>query len=444
MLGQSTNGTRVPSADRGTEQVSLLASDVRVCPYSSYQQLRSDKPVVYLQDQNIWLLTKYRHCEYVLSNPHRFSSREALSSTNAYRAFPKAKEILKRSCARPRARTLILADPPQHSRYRLLAQRALAPARTLKEFAPKIRAVVDDLLDRICEAGRCEIVKDFSTPLPMALIAHIFQVPQSEISMLKRWSDSFFAALSGYVSEDEVVRAAEDTLAFEKFILEKIAERRALTVDDFLGRLIAQPEGEEKLTDAEIVNICSQVLVGGNESTINFLSNLVYQIATTAGLQHRLAQEPDRIPDLLEENLRLEAPLQAMYRFTLEEEDFDGIKIPKGSKLMLNFGSANRDEEYYASGEIFDLDRDNRETIHLAFGRGIHACAGQSFARKEAAIAIEKLVMRLPNIRLSATLRPEPQTLFGVRGYRALHIEFDRVQVATRGQNENISEGKKW
>jgi cytochrome P450 len=113
-----------------------------------------------------------------------------------------------------------------------------------------------------------------------------------------------------------------------------------------------------------------------------------------------------------------------MYRITLNEEDFNGVKVPPGSKLMLNFGSANRDEKYYPAGEEFDLDRDNSETLHLSFGRGIHACAGQAFARKEAIIAVERLINRCPDLKLSSTLPPERASLFGVRGFRTLNVEF--------------------
>lgn len=413
-----------PHAGNGAHDVSLLAKEAMACPYGVYRKLRAEEPVKFLGDQNIWIVTRYKDVEYVLENPERFSARESPSSTNAYRNFPKALEILKQSKAAPRARTLMLSDLPHHTRYRVATQKALAPARTLREFTPRISAIVDDLIDRFCEAGRCEFVGAFSIPLPMSLVAHIFQVSPQNIERLKGWSDSFFAALSGYVPEEQVVRAARDTLEFEDFIIESIADRKAKPVDDFLGRLIEFEDDAGKLTMPEIVNICSQVLVGGNESTTSLLSNLAYMIATTDGLQRKLLEDGRRIPDFVEECLRLEAPLQAMYRITLHEEEFDGVRIPAGSKLMLNFGSANRDETFYDDGERFDLDRDNRETIHLSFGRGIHACAGQAFARREAVIAVQKLVARMPAIRLSSDMPPERAALFGVRAFRRLHLEF--------------------
>lgn len=418
----------------GAAAVSLLTPEARACPYPLYRRLRAEEPVKHLPDQDIWIVTRYDDVEYVLQNPERFSARESPSSTNAYRAFPKALEILARSRAVPRARTLMLSDLPHHTRYRAAAQRALSPAQTLRTFAPKIARITDELIDGFCETGRCEVVEALSIPLPMALVAHIFQVSPDWIPKLKGWSDSFFTALSGYVGEADVMKAASDTLEFENFVLDRIAERRRNPLDDFLGRLIRPPTPDEDLTDAEIVNICSQVLVGGNESTTNMLSNLVHLIATTDGLQDLLRASPEKIPALVEEDLRLDAPLQAMYRITLHEEDFGGTKVPAGSKLMLNFGSANRDEAYYRDGERFDLERDNRETLHLSFGRGIHACAGQAFARREAVIVVGKMVERLPGMRLSASAPPEPAPLFGVRGFRSLNIAFSPTPRVGAGQ----------
>lgn len=406
-------------------EISLLADDARACPYGRYQQLRATDPVKFLPDQNIWIVTRYLDVEYVLENPERFSARESPSSTNAYRNFPDALDILKQSRVKPRARTLMLSDLPHHTRYRAAAQQALAPAKTLRAFAPAMSAIIDELIDGFSEAGACEFVRAFSVPLPMALVAHIFQLPRADIDRLKGWSDSFFAALSGYLPEEVVVRAAHATLEFENFMLDCIASRRREPVDDFLGRLVEFRDEAGGLTDPEIVNMASQILVGGNESTTSLLSNLLHMIATTEGLQQTLADDPSRIPDFIEECLRLEAPLQAMYRITLHEETFDGVAVPAGSKLMLNFGSANRDEAFYQDGERFDLDRDNRDAVHLSFGRGIHACAGQAFARREALIAVQKLVTRLPSIRLSADRPPERATLFGVRAFRTLDLDFD-------------------
>jgi len=410
-----------------TQSISLLSGAARSCPYHAYRQLRHEAPVAFLADQNVWIISRYEDCDYVLSNPDRFSSKEALSSFNAYRNCPAALAILAKSRALPRQRTLILADGENHQRHRKAIQNALSPARMLREFGPTIERRVNDFIDAFIDEGKCEIVSQLSIPLPMSLVAVIFAVPDDMIATLKGWSDSFFAALSGLVPEDVVIRAAENTLAFENFILDRVEERRGSNQTDFLSRLANGIDGSEPLNDAEIVNICSQILVGGNESTISLLSNLIYQIATQPGLEAKLRADKSQIPAAVEECLRHEPPLQAMYRITLHDEEIGGQHIPAGSKLMLSFASANRDEKFYPNGENFDLERDNTETLHLTFGRGRHACVGQTIARREAVITINALLERLQNIRLNPQYTPIRSKLFGVRGFEQLWITFESL-----------------
>jgi cytochrome P450 len=407
-------------------EISLLSEAARACPYHAYRQLRAEEPVKFLEDQNIWILSRYEDCDYVLSHPERFTSREALSSANAYRSCPAALETLAKSRALPRQRTLILADGESHQRHRKAIQNALSPARMMKEFGPTIERRVNAYIDAFIDEGRCEAVSQLAIPLPMSLVAVIFDVPEEMIGTLKGWSDSFFAALSGLVPEEVILQSARNTLEFEDFILGRVAERRGTDRTDFLARLTNGVDGAEPLNDAEIVNICSQILVGGNESTISLLGNLIHQIATTEGLQAELHADPTKIPAAVEECLRHEPPLQAMYRITLHEETIGEQVIPAGSKLMLNFGSANRDENFYRNGEDYDPDRDNTETLHLTFGRGRHACVGQTIARREAVIAVTALVHRLENIRLVPGHPPVRSKIFGVRGFETLPIAFER------------------
>jgi len=415
----------------------LLTEEALREPYAIYKRLRNEQPVAWLAEQNFWLITRYNDCEYILSHPEKFSSREAVSSTNAYRRSPEALRILSNSKGHPRARTLIMSDPPEHTRYRAILQRALVPARTLRQLTPQIQIIVDELIDGFCERGTCEFVREFAYPLPMRIVAALLDVPDDKIDMLKAWSDDFISVQAGNIAEDRIVDAARHTVEFEEYILAKVAERRREHRDDLLGRLIDSPEGEEPLSVQELINFALQILVGGNESTTNFLGNGLYLLLQTPSLIADLQLDPSRIPDIVEEILRHDAPLQGLFRVALEDHNFDGAVVPKGAKLMLSFGSANHDETYFGTGE-FDPDRDNRATMHLSFGRGIHACAGQAFARREGTIAFATLIRRLPDIRPSPKQPPQRQTLFSLRGMRQLHIEFSPVE-KKRGQAQQLA-----
>lgn len=408
----------------GADTQTLLTDDALKNPFPIYQALREQRPVAYLKDQGFWLVTRYDDCDFVLNHPELFSSREAVSSTNAYRNSPEAMAILKRSKAQPRARTLIMADPPEHGRYRTVLQRALSPGRTIRELTPRMVAIIDELIDGFCERGTCEFVHEFAYPLPMRVVAAILDVPDSEIDTLKAWSDDFISVQAGNIPPDRAVSSARRTLEFEEFILDKLQDRREHPKPDFMGRLVEEIPGEAPLSAPELVNICLQVLVGGNETTTNLLGSALYRLLTTPGLIDDLHTDLSRIPDLVEEILRTDSPLQGLFRIAVEDHDFNGTTVPKGAKLMMCFGSANRDETYYGDGE-FDPGRDNRKTMHLAFGQGIHACAGQGFARREAILALTRLLERLPGLRLDDTQQATRQELFGIRGMKELHIRFE-------------------
>jgi cytochrome P450 len=407
----------------------LLSEKALLDPFGLYKTLRAERPVAFISEQNIWVLSRYDECKFVLDHPEKFSSKEAVSSTNAYRRSPEALEILKHSKASPRARTLIMSDPPEHDRYRDILQRALAPGKTVRSLTPKMKLIIEELIDGFCERGSCEFVKEFAYPLPMRVVAAILDVPDDQIDILKAWSDDFIAVQAGNIPENRIVSSARRTLEFEDFILGKLDDRRRNPTDDFLGRLIDQPPQEERLSIPEILNICLQVLVGGNETTTNFLGSALFTILTHHDVRDEIHRSGDRTPQLVEEILRLESPLQGLFRIATEDHSFGDIVVPKDAKLMLCFGSANRDEAYYGSGE-FDPTRDYKQNMHLAFGHGIHACAGQAFARRESVLAIDALVRRLPNLRLSEKAPPVRQTLFGVRGLKELHIEFDSAPKA--------------
>lgn len=415
--------TACPNSNVTRPPTTLLKEEVLQEPFEVYRDLRANQPVVYLHDQNFWLITRYDDCEYILTHPEKFSSREAVSSTNAYRRSSEALRILSKSKGHPRAKTLIMADPPDHTRYRAILQRAMIPAKTLRELTPRMQFIIDDLINSFCERGSCEFVREFAYPLPMRVVAALLDVPDDQIDMLKAWSDDFISVQAGNIPDDRVVDAARHTIEFEEFILAKIEDRRRDKRDDLLGRLIEVHEGEEPLSVQELLNFALQILVGGNESTTNFLGNGMYQLLQSPALIEELKAQPSRITEIVEEILRHDAPLQGLFRVALADHDFNGVHVPKGAKLMLCFGSANHDEAYYGDG-AFDPNRDNRSTLHLAFGRGIHACAGQAFARREGTLAFQTLIRRLPDMRLSPGQPPERQTLFSLRGMKHMHVEF--------------------
>ncbi|GAA1853167.1 cytochrome P450 [Pseudonocardia ailaonensis] len=408
-----------------------LLSPARVAdPYPVYEVLRAQGSVVEVPEQGLWLATTYAACLEILGDTERFSSRESLSGRNQFKAHPEAASVLRGGPGYPRVPTLILTDPPQHTRYRRLVQRAFAPAKTIKQLRPELERIVDELIDGFVDHGSCDFVAEFAYPLPMQVISLVLGIPPEMRDTLKRWSDDFIAAQAGNIDAERVASAAASTVEFEHYVSDEF-DRRAAAPDryertDFLSRLVVEDEAsspEERLSRQEQLSLVQQMLVGGNETTTNLLGNAMAILANNPEQAERLRADLTRVPEFVEEALRYRSPLQGLFRMTTRDTQVQGIDLPAGAKVMVLFGSANRDEGVY-SRPGFDPDRDNRSNPHLAFGRGAHACMGQGLARAEAATAVARLVGRLADIRQVPGSVWAPVELFGFHGHRVLDIEF--------------------
>lgn len=411
-----------------------LLSPARVAdPYPAYERLRAEAPVVAVPEHDLWLATTYEACLEVLSDPNRFSSRESLSGRNVFKGHPDAAARLRGGPGYPRVPTLILTDPPAHTRYRKIMQRAFSPAQTVRRLTPAIRDRVDELIDAFADKDSCDFIAEFAYPLPMSVISQVFGFPPDMLETLKKWSDDFISAQAGNISPERVESAAKSTVEFEHYVSELLDERGAAPDlherQDFLSRLIVEGAGDADtppLTRQEELSLCQQLLVGGNETTTNLLGNSLHILMGDPALASRLRDDPSMVPGFVEEVLRYKAPLQGLFRVATRDTEVQGVALPAGAKVMVLFGSANRDERTY-SPPGFDPDRDNRSNPHLAFGRGTHACMGQSLARREADIAVTRLLERLTDIRPADESPSQPVELFGFHGYRRLDIRFTMV-----------------
>lgn len=390
-------------------------------PYPLYAWMRHKQPVYCLADQDLWVVSRYDDCMYVLAHPELFSSREAISSMHAFRRSPEAIGILRRSPGYPRPRTLHAADPPDHTRYRRIMNRAFAPARTVKELTPRIVELTDELIGAFVAVGRCEFIGELASPLSIRVIASIMDVPLDESDRLKVWLDDLDSVIGVNTPEERLVPAAGSALEFQEYFVAKLEQRRREPRDDLLGRLVNLLNDEEALEPPELLDLITQITVGGYKTTMSLLGNAAYCIATTAGLIDRLKADPRLIRNLIEETLRLETVIQGQFRISTEDVMIGPTCVPAGAKIMVLFASGNRDENHF--DDNFDLDR-NWRVPHLAFGHGIHACIGQSLARREGHIVVERLIQRLPDLRVDPDFPPIYDRLFDFRGMTELHVRF--------------------
>jgi cytochrome P450 len=384
-------------------------------PHAFASLVREGGPVLQVPELDLWLVSGYDACVQVLDRPDTFSSKESLSYGHAFRKSG-VREVLKHGPGYPRVSTLVFTDPPAHERYRAQLESVFGPVTKVSRIAPAIERIVGELIDDFAGRGCCEFIAEFANPLPIAVIGDVLGVAPEDFARLRIWSDAFIDVQMSALDEARLRECAAAILDFEEFMAEGLESRRRRPRDDLLSGLAATD-----LSAQELISLLQQLLVGGNETTRNLLANAVWRLATHPELRDALAANPRQIPRAAEELLRLEAPLQGVFRIARRETEIGGVAIPAGAKLMVMLGAANRDPERFQP----DFDFEHASAAHLAFGRGIHGCIGAPLARVEIRIALAQLLRRLPRLRLEEGRELERLPLIAIRGFKELWLQFD-------------------
>lgn len=424
------------SLDERVDHLIARDQEAIACPYPLFADLRDHPGVRYNDMLGAWLITRYEDVRAILRDTERFSSAfptgPESSGANLARRIgelmqdPEMAELMgSASLGRGRAAVLLNADPPDHRRQRRLVNPAFKPDR-LRAFEPAIvdttRRLISGLSDELATQGAVDIVSRFAVGLPMTIIALVLGVPDSELATFKRWSDDLVMPVGNADPSIEQVRGfMVSTKEFNEYFLAEIAQRRATPTSDILSDIAnAEIDGEE-LTDDEQLGMLRQFLVAGNETTTKLITNIVRALAEDPDLQARVRADRALIEVLVEEMLRIEAPVGGLFRRTKVDVEIDGTPIPAGQHLWLLFASANRDGCKFAEPDRIDVDRTNVKE-HLAFGNGEHFCPGAGLARTEARIAIDLLLDALEDIRLSDTNDFRFEDSFVLRGLKALWV----------------------
>lgn len=404
----------------------LTDPEVQQDPHEHYAALR-DGGVHYLPANDAYLVLRHEDALAVLRDPITFSSQ--LGSNRE----PPPAEVRDEVAAiaaqgLPRPRTLLDNDPPDHSRYRRLVSRAFTP-RKMAELRPFVEALADDLIAAWPDPSSVEFVEQFSVPLPVQVIAHALNIPADRQADFRRWSDAGTASIGATITPAQHIENAKITIELQQFFVEQFEARRTDPQDDLLTTLLnshvgAEDDGSdaEPLEMAELVRIVQQLLVAGNETTTKLISELMRLIADTPGEWERIQADPTRIPDVVEEGLRLSSPNQGMSRIATCDTSVAGTAIPEGSRLVVMFASANRDEARFECPHQLQPERDHlREQI--AFGHGTHFCVGANLARLEAIVALERLALRVDHYTLHDDNTFEYLPSYVLRGLKRLHID---------------------
>jgi cytochrome P450 len=391
----------------------------RADPGAAFARLRTGCPVHHDTAHDLWVLTRHADVLAAAHDPATFSNRT--SASGQLRPCPAAAEVLAGG-VRP-VDTLLTLDPPAHTEIRRIVNEAFKPSR-VAALEPMVRAIAAELADALDTGGPVEVMEALAVPLPMRVISRVLGVPEAEFPTFKRWSDDIAGGLSADLPCEEQVRAARSRLAFYDYVVATCEERRRDRRDDVLSDLATLRRADgSRLTDAELCSIAVQLLVAGNETSTNLLGSVLLHL-DRGGWWPALVADPGLAPAVVEETLRLESPVQALYRRTTRDVAVAGTTIPAGSRVHLVWASANRDPDAFADPDRFDPARAELRT-HLAFGFGAHYCPGAPLARLEGRVALEELAARYPRLEVdqaSATWRAH----FHLRGLTRLLVRVGR------------------
>lgn len=378
------------------------------CPYPHYAELRDATPVFHDAEHDIYVVTRHADIEKVNNQPRLFSSRSPMGPTvlGAIAAMQRALAsaspafVERAGIVMSRGDVLFTQDPPAHSRHRRILNKALTP-RAVARIEPDIRVACHALVDTFADAGAVDLVPAYSSPAPVHALAKLLGVPVERSGDFARWAGSINATIGTTMSDEELLATLEDQMEFWSFFEAEIRDREANPGDDLLSALArARSEGDEPLTVNEMVGFCSQFIGAGADTTTKQISSFMLMLCQDDELMTRVRDNPDDLPRCLEEGLRLESPVQGLFRVTTADTELGGVAIPAGANVWVVYASGNRDEHVFDRPDEFDPDRE-RLRSHQAFGHGPHTCIGAPLARSVARIGFEVLFERLHDIRLA-------------------------------------------
>lgn len=405
---------------------SPFAPEVLADPWDYYRRLREQAPVYRDPLTGIYFISSYRAVEGAVKDWEVFSNRFGVALAGGEEAAHAASSGMPDVGEEGYAPvdTMLTADPPEQKRFRSLIAKAFS-ARRVNALTDRVKEIANELADGFAAEGQVELVSRFSQPLPLTVIAEQLGAPREDLHLFRKWTDGFLLQLSGMADEAGHKEAQRLIREFQVYFAARLEERRADPHQDIISDIVhATVEGERPLNVAEMLSILQQLLVAGNETTASAITEGIWLLMQNPDQLALVQQQPERIPNLVEEVLRLASPTANMWRVAKQTTELEGVEIPAGSMCMLRFAAADRDPAVFPDPDRFDITRENASE-HLAFGLGIHFCPGAALARKEMASGFETLLTRFDAFELdtsSPTPSHRPNVLLW--GFDSLPIKF--------------------
>ena len=399
-------------------------------PYPYFEYLRERGRVWREPHRGVVMVTGYEEAMAVYNDPATFSSCNTVAGPFADWPVPLEGDDISDVIERyrdelPFSDQLPSFDPPRHTAHRGLLMRLITPKR-LKENEEFMWRLADRQIDEFLARGECEFIHEYANPYTLLVIADLLGVPEADHATFREeLQGDRRPTTSGGAPAHKPLEFLYDR--FTTYIEERRREPR----DDVMTSLATAPFPDGSLPEVEdVMLIAANLFAAGQETTARLLGTMLRLIGERPELQQRLRDERDRIPNFVEEALRLETPLHAQFRLARVPTTVGGVDLPAGTTVMVLNGAANRDPRQFDDPDELRLDRPNGRQ-HLGFGFGIHTCAGAPLARAEARVSTERLLDRMADIRISETAhgpagahRYEYSPIYLLRGLESLHLEF--------------------
>ena len=406
---------------------SLLDLEIQSCPWAYYRQLHEQhNGFVWDPQLDMYICADYSLMREILRDTTRYSSVNSQNISHMRTPPPAVQAVMARS---PRVRNILVSsDPPDHGRVRKLLDDPFRP-RAMEALRPQIKEIVNNTISQFAHLRAFDAVADFAVPIPVTVIADILGLERSYADAIKQWSDVSVEPLGLMISDERWLECALIVEDFQKFMQSELEKRAAHPRDDFLSHLATVRDAAGNvLSMPEQLAITQQILVAGNETTTNGIAAGVALLIEQPELFTRLQREPEKAMTFANEVLRLESPVQGLYRITTEDVEIAGHQVPRGSRIMMRFAAANRDACKYNNPDQLDLDRANTGT-HVAFGAGIHHCLGANLAREEMTQAFALLTQRVRTLRMAPNSPPlEYHPNLALRGLKQLPVQFESAR----------------
>ncbi|WP_433368014.1 cytochrome P450 [Streptosporangium sp. CA-115845] len=387
-----TSTPQGPSLD-----LDLFSDEALTDPFPLYQLIRDTAPAVYLPRYDAWALGRYADVRAALADWESFSSAQGIGLNDLANAATRG--------------MIIATDPPEHDKLRNVLAARLSP-KAIRQLKEDIERRADELVEPLVQGREFDAVNDLARAFPISIVLDLIGLPQDGRDKVLGWADAAFSA-SGPpgARTDAAFPLLQDQLAYLSGI------RPEELTPGSMGRAIYDAAAEGKIAQESCVPLMSAYVTAGLDTTINAISNAVWYFARNPEQWDLLRRDPSLIPSAFNEVLRMEAPVQFFCRVATRDVDIDGVPLPAGSRLMMLYASANRDERKWDDPTRFDVTRNPMD--QLAFGYGMHGCAGQGLARLEGHSILAALARRVERFEVGEPVRRLNQL---IRGLDALPV----------------------